>query len=538
MNTRPSIVVALHGHLPFVHHPEFEFFLEEDWFFEAVADCYVPLLLMLDGWQRDGVQAQFTLGLSPPLLSMMALPLLRERTVRALEARLSLSSRALFEMSHDNAFRPAAQRAYDDNARVLQRYLDAHLDLARAFAHHHDGGRVELITCNATHGLVPVLLDEASTRAQVVQALATHERCVGMRPRGIWLPECGMHPYALDVLASENLLFTFSEDRAVRFAWPPPVSDVYRPVYSSEGIAVFPRDPSSAKEVWSAEEGYPGDGRYREFYRDLGYDADERLLDAVHRQGTGARKNVGVKLHAVTSRGAALDGKRPYDPHAADAAVAEHAAHFVKRRTDDLRVVAAGLQFAPCLTAAFDAELFGHWWHEVPQFLDAVFRGFAAQALHDPTAPAPLSPTSYLSQEPVQQVVYPAVSSWGDGGAFSVWVNPQNEWLWRHIHDGRVRLGASVRQFFDHRTDGNGGLRNRLLQQATRELMLAQSSDWPFILTMGTQTGYANTRPVVHLARMHRLLDGLWHGDIRLDELQQQEERDALFPEVDPRWFA
>jgi 1,4-alpha-glucan branching enzyme len=528
-----SLVIALHGHLPFVHHPEHEFFLEEDWLFEAIADCYLPLLSMFDGWKNDGIRAQITLGLSPPLLSMLAEPLLRERTVRALSARISLAERALLHHSDDSPFRPALHCAVDEAQRGLARFEGCGRDLARAFAEHHEGGRVELMTCGATHGLQPVLLDAGSIRAQVREAVKTHERFLGIRPRGIWLPECGVHPLGLDALAEENLWFAFCEDRAIRFAWPPPAHDVYRPLYSPEGVAMFARDPGSAKEVWSAQEGYPGDHRYREFYRDLGYDADESWLDAVHKQGTGARKNVGVKLHKITGK-VGLNEKQAWDPIAATNAVEAHAWHFARRRTEDALDIEAALGTSPCITAAFDAELFGHWWHEGPWFLDRFLRILSTGTVDGRPCPQPVSASTYLQQQPQQQVSNPAVSSWGDGGAFEVWCNQGNDWLHRRLYDARERLGAAVRE---HGQALSTSLTGRALRQATRELMLAQSSDWPFILTMGTQMGYGTKRPVVHLSRAHRLLQALEKQHIDEADLSQLEARDGVFVDVDPTVF-
>jgi 1,4-alpha-glucan branching enzyme len=528
-----SLVIALHGHLPFVHHPEYEMFLEEDWLFEAVMDCYLPILAMLDGWAKDDVRAQISLGLSPSLLSMLSLPSLRERATRAMEARRSLAQRALQEHDAQSPFVPPLVCSLEETERALSRWEACGRDLPRAFAEHHWAGRVELFTCNATHGLAPVLLDESSLAAQVSEAVKTHERMLGFRPRGIWLPECGLHPWALDALAREDLVFTFSEDRAVRFSWPPPEHDVFRPVYSPEGIAVFPRDPGSAKEVWSAQEGYPGDVRYREFYRDLGFDAPAAWLDKVHKQGTGDRKNVGVKLHRITGT-VQLHEKLPYDPLAAAQAVAEHAWHFARRRTEDALDVEQALGTTPCITAAFDAELFGHWWHEGPFFLDKFLRILASGVVDGRPCPRPVSAYQYLVDEPTQQVVHPAVSSWGDGGAFGVWVNEKNDWMCKRVYDVRLRLGAMARRYRDER----GTLLFRALQQATREVLLAQSSDWPFILTMGTQTGYATKRPVTHLARAHRLLQGLERGVVDEADLVQMEERDAVFVDVDPFSFA
>lgn len=531
---RSALVLTLHGHLPWVNHPEYDNFLEEDWFFEGVADCYLPLLAMADGWARDGVDASFTMDISPPLLSMMVEPNLVARAARYLDGRRTLIRRYLERLSWDSPFRRAAEHARDEAEHRAEHFDNIGRDLPSAFRRHWDEGRIEVMTCGATHGLLPVLLDEGSARAQVWEAVRTHERILGRRPRGIWMPECGVTPSSFDLFAEAGLVFTFSEDRAVLYGAPPPAYGALRPVWTSEGIAVFARDPVSGKEVWSADEGYPGDFRYREFYRDLGYDAPDDILDPHHKQGTGARKNMGLKLHRITGK-VSLDQKQPYSPDDAERAAAAHAAHFVDMRVEQARRAKAELGIWPCFTAAFDAELFGHWWYEGPRFLDGVVRRCAARAGHDDAAPLPMSAWRYLEEQPRHQLMEPAVSSWGDGGAFRVWVNGENDWLWRLVHDCRERLGHQVRRFQQQRPND---VEARALRQATREMLLAQSSDWPFILTMGTQMGYARERPVTHLARAHRLLHGLETGDLSWNDLAQMELRDGLFQDVDPSPFA
>lgn len=528
--TSPSqshLLVMLHGHLPFVHHPEHPSFLEEDWLFEGLSDCYLPLLRAFDGWRTDHIDASVTMGLSPPLLSMWINPSLQERAERYMDGRVRLAQRYLETLSSDSGFRAAAENALEEAEHTLAFYQFLDRNPARAFAQHHHEGRVDLITCGATHGLMPVLLDEGSCQAQVRQAIAVHEDVLGFRPRGIWLPECGIHPMALSQLAKEDLHFTFSESRAVRFAQPPPVYGTYRPIFSPQGVCVFPRDPIAAKEVWSAEEGYPGDFSYREFYRDLGYDADEELLDDIHKQGTGDRKNVGVKLHRITGK-VELGAKEPYDPAAAARQIATHAAHFADRRIMQARHLTHSLHAPPCVVTSFDAELFGHWWYEGPRFLDAAIRHLHHRR-EEEGCPRPVSASAYLANHHRHQMAEPAVSSWGDQGAFQVWVNEKNDWLWRCIHDARLRLRNVIR---DHRNQDSEIVESALLQ-ACREVMLAQSSDWPFIITMDTQAGYALKRPLQHLSRAHQLMHGIEQNQLDWEQIKRIESRDPVFPRVE-----
>jgi hypothetical protein len=283
----PALCLVLHGHLPWVNHPEYEHFLEEDWFFEGVADCYMPLLEMMNGWERDGLDASFTLDISPPLLSMMAHDPLKERVARYLEARKDLVTSWLEQADADSPFRAAAENARHICEQRVALYDGIDRDLPAAFRRHWDAGRVELMTCGATHGLLPVLLDEGSARAQIQEAIRTHTRILGRAPRGIWQPECGVTPSSFDLFAEAGLTFTFTEDRAVLFGAPPPAYSVSRPVYTAEGIAVFPRDPACGKEVWSADEGYPG----------------EAYLDTDIGNNGGALRNDDVDIQVCTEGG-------------------------------------------------------------------------------------------------------------------------------------------------------------------------------------------------------------------------------------------
>jgi 1,4-alpha-glucan branching enzyme len=187
------------------------------------------------------------------------------------------------------------------------------------------------------------------------------------------------------------------------------------------------------------------------------------------------------------------------------------------------------------VTAPFDAELFGHWWFEGPRFLESALRHLATME----GAPRPTTPPEYLRANPVQQVAEPAVSSWGDGGYFKVWCNGGNDWVWRPLQQAQE---AYTRQFKAHGMPV-GGWRLRVVKQITRELLLAQSSDWPFIVTMGTQMGYARQQPLVHLNRFWRLMD-LWQqesealSEDQLRDLQQLEDRDNIFPDVNPAAFS
>jgi 1,4-alpha-glucan branching enzyme len=278
--------------------------------------------------------------------------------------------------------------------------------------------------------------------------------------------------------------------------------------------------------VWSARGGYPGDTSYREYYRDLGWDLPSRdLRDVLH---GGGRRNVGIKYHRITGD-VDLGSKDVYDRARALETVARHARDFVDARLRQLRGAAVGGVAQPVLVSAYDAELFGHWWFEGPEFLDRVFR-----ELQDRGGPVGLTtPAEYLRRVPVCQEAEPAMSTWGANGYAEVWLNPDNDWLYRHLDMAAERMVGLARRF-----SSADGLEARTLNQAARELALAQASDWAFMLGKGTAVDYAKRRVTEHLSRFNQLREALLEGDLSETTLTELEGRDNIFPEIDFRVFA
>ena len=73
---------VLHAHLPYVRHPEYEEFLEEDWLYEAITETYIPLLEMFENLTRDNIPWNMTITMSGTLVNMMNDDLLRNRYLK------------------------------------------------------------------------------------------------------------------------------------------------------------------------------------------------------------------------------------------------------------------------------------------------------------------------------------------------------------------------------------------------------------------------------------------------------------------------
>ncbi len=520
----PAIALVLHAHLPFVRHPEHPEFLEERWLFEAIIECYLPLLQMLDGWARDAVPGRLTLTVSPTLAAMLADPFLQDRFDSHLDRMRDLARQEEQRHLFQPAWLDVARFHRDRLNRIHASWQEIRRDLLGAWQRHAEAGRIEILACAATHALLPLLTDHpGALRGQLLTAVTGHRRHFGSAPRGIWLPECAYTPAIEPALHQAGFRWFILETHGLLLAQPSPPQGILSPVLTPTGLAAFARDPASARQVWSRHGGYPGDPRYREFHRDLADDAEWGYL-APFTAGTDARVPTGIRYHRVT--GPDLP-KELYQPGAALAATREHAAHFISERIRQLSHTAP--HQPALLVCPYDAELFGHWWFEGPDFLDAVARGIAA----NPTKLRMSTLGDHLASLPALPVCTPADSTWGEGGHLTVWLDDSNAWMQRPLR----RMAVQMARFA--LTGGDDPLRQRALRQAARELLLAQASDWPFLIRMGTARNYARSRFDRHVADFDRLISQLsgrepWDPSF----LSAVESRDNLFPDIDPTWWA
>jgi 1,4-alpha-glucan branching enzyme len=347
----------------------------------------------------------------------------------------------------------------------------------------------------------------------------------------MWLPECAYSEGVETYLQEANIRWFLIEAHGLLHSTPKPRYAVFAPILAHNGIAAFGRDLESAKQVWSRQEGYPGDPRYRDFYRDAGFDLELDYLKP-HLPAPEHRGFTGLKYYCVTGSGA---GKKPYDRKAALQAAAEHAEHFLQARIAQFARLESALDRPPLIVSPYDAELFGHWWYEGPEFLDLFVRK-AGQHF------SLITPSQYLERHPTNQVAKPSPSSWGEEGYWRVWLNETNEWILPHLQAAQERMTELARGFSKTASTSSssilpGPLQERALKQAARELLLAQASDWPFILRTGTSPDYARIRVTSHLLRFTKLHEQLLSGCVDEKWLGSVESADNLFPDIDYRYW-
>ena len=366
-----------------------------------------------------------------------------------------------------------------------------------------------------------------AVRAQIFIARDAHRQFFGRDPVGIWLPECGYFPGLDDVLQEANLRWFVMDSHGLMFGNPRPRYAIYSPVFTPSGVAAFARDRESSRQVWSAEEGYPGDPAYRDFYRDIGLDlAEDYIRPFLPRDGT--RKFTGIKYHRITGRG--VRDKDLYNRGWAMGAADHHAGNFMWNRQNQLRGLSEGTNIDPIVVSPFDAELFGHWWFEGPEFLNFFIR----KAVYDQSDFQLTTPTRYLAGHQTLQMVVPSASSWGHKGYWEVWLDESNSWIYPHLHAAARRMIELARKHEAKPTQET----ERTLRQLARELLLAQSSDWAFLMKTGTAKAYATKRTKDHILRFTRLHDQLVCNNVDEEFLKNCEWRDNIFPDLNWRYYA
>jgi 1,4-alpha-glucan branching enzyme len=574
--TRPAgfLTFTLHAHLPYVvNHGTWPHGME--WLHEAAAETYLPLLRVLKNLERDGIRFNCNLNLSPILLEQLSHPVFIAEFPNYLGRKIvaAREDEAFFIQSGETHLAETARFWHRFFSQALEDFNHFGQNIIAGFRHFNDIGLIDIITCGATHGYMPLLGTDESVRAQIRTAVDTHIRHIGKHPKGIWAPECGYRPagfwnYPVEfadgspkphgfdrigveqALSESDIEFFFVDTHLVeeseRIPSPyellngqvprdekteqmthEPHRSLYQPYYvdgpydKRYATTIFPRDPRTGVQVWSGDTGYPGDGVYLDFHK--------KRWPGGHRywRVTGSKVDMGDKL--------------PYYPQQAAERTKAHAANFVHLVYEALK---SGFndEIPPILCSPFDAELFGHWWFEGPLWLEAIARNLHDQHAGGATGIQLISCAEYLDKYPRAGFIAMHEGSWGAEGTNQVWMNPETSWTYTHIYPAELYAR-------DVCTAGhwrNSVLGKRIMQQLCRELLLLESSDWQFLITTGAARDYAEIRFLTHNDQFNEV-KAIWQSfesagaltKAQDDRLAEIERRDGVFPDIDPGlWVA
>lgn len=553
-----SLAIVLHSHLPYVlYHGTWPHGMS--WLNEAAAETYIPLLEVLNRLKEEGYTPHLTVGLSPVLVDQLASNDFISGFYNYLEERLAASKDDrdhFIETGMDH-------RAYlaewweTHYSRIIEYFeTSCNKNIVGSFRKLQDDGTIEIITCAATHGYLPLLGTDKAVHNQIRIGKSVYRTHFGRNPRGFWLPECAYRPRYVwkapagdyepieragveEFLAEEDIdyfivdshLLTGGEARgvyverfeALKMLWQQ-FKDQYKPTKDFKGsayefflvdssakkpVAFFVRDPETGLLVWSGEHGYPGDGWYLEFHK--------------------KHWPSGNRYWRVTGAKADLADKLDYEPDKVEARLNENASHF-KEKTKELLITASEKRKPAIVCAPFDTELFGHWWFEGPIWLERVLRW-----VEDDPEISLTTCSDFLKAYPPKAAFKLPEGSWGQGGGHWIWLNEWTVWTWEHIYDCEQQYSDLVKRVLA----SNNELAIEVTTQALRELLLLESSDWQFLISTWSARDYAEGRIALHFERFKRLtqfceeiLKGQSLSKEQYEILRIYQEEDAIFPQL------
>jgi len=512
--------IVLHAHLPFIRHPEYESFMEENWLFEGMIETYIPLLNVFDKLLNKNINFRLTMSISPSLCEMFADKLLQDRFIKRLNKLIELSKKEL-KRTYNTEFYNTAKMYH----KKLKLYHDIFINkydrnIINGFKYFQESGNLEIITSNATHAFMPLLNNKNSENAQIEIGINNYIKHFNTNPKGFWNPECAYYPGLEDLLKKHNIKYFFVDTHGILYAENRPKYGIFAPIKCKNDIAVFGREIESSKQVWSATEGYPGDPFYREFYRDIGYDLPyDYIKPYLH--SDGIRMMTGFKYYRITKNGSY---KEPYDPQLALDKIKYHVHDFINNRERQIEKILKLINRQPIIVAPYDAELFGHWWFEGPDFIY-----YLCKYVNKSKSIKMINPSEYLNIYKDNQITTPSMSTWGNKGYMDVWLNQSNDWIYKHLHECADKMVKMANKY----TNTKNNLTRRLLNQMARELLIAQTSCWAFIISTGTTVEYATKKIKEHIRRFIYIYNMIKNNKINLDFLKTCEWCDNIFPEID-----
>lgn len=519
------ISFVLHAHLPFVRYTKYEHVLEENWLYEAVSESFLPLLRMFHRLEEDNVPFKIVLSLSPTICAMLDDDLLQKRMVLHLENQIALGEKERVRVKDDPQRLKLAEMYLERYTQNLFDYSETYsCQITKVFKEMQKRGRMDIITSSATHSFLPSFQEfPRAVEAQVETAVISHARTFGVEPKGMWLPECGFFPGLETYLKQNNIKYFFAAANGVLHASRKPKYGPYAPLRCPNGTFAFGLDIHAHRTVAGADNGYPADLSYRAFDRDVGFEQSEEYLGPFI-YNNGARANTGYKYYAKSHK----DGENQlYNLDSAMAKTEEHSDNYIYKRLKLNKKLTPRMDRPPISVNAFDIELFGRWWFEGPEWLETTIRKIAKEDRLEV-----ITPEIYLERHPANQVSLPSFSSLGNNGYAEVWVNSKNDWVYRHLHKAVDRIQELVDRYPDEK-----GLKEWVLNQAAREVLLSQASDWPFIMKMGSTVPYATMRVKEHLYNFTKIYDDLCRNTVSTEWVTRIEKRNNLFPDLDYRIF-
>jgi len=516
-----SIVIALHTHLPYVMNHGFDPH-GEAWIYEAVCECYIPLLNVIEDAAKQGIAAKFTIDISPILCEQLEQEDFKDGFIKYCDDNINAANQDKKEFIANGSNRNMIDLAdfwinwfKERKEEFIKRYKKS---IIKAFKKLQDKNLIEITTCGATHGYFPLLGLDESIHLQVETAKLNYMKHFEKPPKGIWLPECAYRPsydwktyFEIEglsyphkrkgveqILSEHDIKYFFTDEKFIRELQPLGKFDSYENKQfhriGSEGFreepwnfhadplnifnvaskgqeengtaVAFARHRNLCMLVWSGEIGYPAEGDYLDF----------------HKKHANSR----LRYWSVTNTKIDMAYKRQYSPDSVWEKLDLQSNHFIHHIENTVNYYKNMTGKNSVITLSFDTELFGHWWFEGPMFLKYLIEGLNKSPwIELKTA------NEVIEDTQPKDVIAINEGSWGVNNSHEVWINEGNKWVWEKIYHAELRFAKIMLQV-EHSKLNN--TLQRIINQTMRELLLMQASDWPFLIYTEQARDYAEHR--------------------------------------------
>ena len=519
--------LVLHGHIPWCKKSG-TWPAGEEWLMEAMNETYIPFLNILREIKESGLKTAITVNITPILAEQLADDYMKQRFTEYMENLISRAKNDIQRFENHQVRKNIAEFYLKNLEHVLDSYYhNYYRDLLGSFKWLQDEGMIELITCGATHGFLPLFESDSGIFSQIQVAIETHKEHFQKEPKGIWLPECAYRPKefknsklreSIDYwLNNSGIEYFFVDSHGILNA---EILEQKNDIglntnfgYTLETkLSVFGRNKKTSRQVWDSKIGYPGNEYYREFHR------------KDHESG--------LHYWRITNKDLGKSEKQFYDIEKAGEIVNSHANHFVSLVNEELKQFSEKFKINGIIVSPYDFELYGHWWMEGILWLKKIF-----ELIHNHSDIEMIAISDYISKVKDDfSIIKMGESSWGEGGHFQVWKNPEHGWIWPYTN-GSVKEFENVLEINPHPNSWEV----RILKQIARELLLMEGSDWPFLLYTKQAKEYANQRFHHHHQRFNKLIwaakDFNDNKRITLETLEEIESIDSCFQNINIKYF-
>jgi 1,4-alpha-glucan branching enzyme len=458
--------------------------------------------------------------LSPLLCSMLQDEGLLYRYLEYLDKKIEFGKQEL-NRRIEKSEKDLARYYYEADVELRILFTErCEMDILGIFERLQKRGRLEILSTGATHAFLPFYASVPELiHAQIETALVSHRRIFGKNPQGFWLPEFGWSGELEGYLCEYGFSYTIVSAHSFILGNPRAERGTFSGAKSPGGLFFLGRDHTAASSLASLYN--PPDPVYRDQFGDIGFELSLRDLEPFVCAG-GVRCPTGYRYRNQENL--------VYDPQKARDRAAGQARAFLAERLSLFEKAGAHMEGDILSLCAFDADDFGRSWPEGIIFLEELIQEASQTKGLDL-----LSPQEYLDrQNPRElQTLLPEYSSWGANGYAETWLDASNDWMYRHIFRSAQRMIEMTSRF-----PNDTGLKERALNQAARELLLAMGSDWPKMLCLGLKAEYAREQIEEALKNFTYIYESLGSNYISTEWLTVLEKKHPLFPPINYRVFA